>query len=144
MQNKVGFICGVLALCALGLGSTSRGATDSWSHRAEVLVPFSGAITANTTALVYTGITSVRPNIRSAVITNTASGFVRIYASTAAGAAPVGADLVLAVGVIANTPLVLTEDSLGQSLSGVSGRSLVVDATTGTVSLMLRVRKDPP
>lgn len=131
----------ILAILALiGIGQFQRGdaATDSWSGKAEQSICFSQAITAGTLATVATAVTGKCHNVRAVVVTNTASGFVRLYSTSTL----TGANLIGAVGVIANTPLVLTEDSLGAGICTRVGEALCVDATTGTVSLQLRDRLD--
>jgi hypothetical protein len=137
MKKHAGFIFTILTLVALGMAGLSQAANPSVGLN-ESSVQFTAAITAGTTATVCSAVTSRAHNVRAVVITNTASGFVRFYSDTNA----VGANLIGTFGVIANTPLVVTEDVLGPGIVTTVGKALVVDATTGTVSLQLRDRLD--
>jgi len=128
----------VVGVVALGFGRANA-ATDSWSGKSEKVIPFSQALTSQTVAVVCTAVSSVAHNVRAITITNTASGYVRLYTS----ANLLGSNLIGAWGVVANTPLVLHEDDLGQGVVTKLGEGLYVDATTGTVSITCRIREDP-
>jgi hypothetical protein len=138
-MKNYGFIFAILLLVALGLGGVGHGAVNSWSGQAEVQVPFSEAITAGTLATLMSATSTKAHNVRALTVTNTASGFVRLYSG---GTTPIGARLIGTFGVIANTPLVLTEENLGTGVVTTVGDALMVDATTGTVSIQARVRED--
>lgn len=113
---------------------------DSWSGHVEVQVPFSQAITlGGGNGVVCSATASVAWNVRALTITNSASGVVRLYS----GHYLDGTKLIGSFAVIANTPLKLNEDDLGQGIKTAVGSELSVDAATGTLSMQLRVRKDP-
>lgn len=140
IRKNLGWLFSIILLVALGVGGLHQASatTDSWSQKDSGLIQFTGAITANTLALVTTAVLGKAHNIRSLVITNTASGYVRFYDSSTA----VGTGLIGTFGVIANTPLVLTEDQLGVGMITGKGKALYCDATTGTVHVMARDRLD--
>lgn len=137
-------IAGLLLLIAVSLGiiaasPSGQAAVNSWSGQPETVVAFSQAITAGTAATVCTAVTSKAHNVRAITLTNTASGYVRLYSGTDDSD---GSKLIGAWGVIANTPLQLNEDDLGPGVVTGVGQALGVDATTGTVSITVRVRRD--
>jgi hypothetical protein len=138
MKKHFGFIFAILALVALGLGGVVNAAHDSWSTQGEKVVPFSQSVTLGTTALVASAVTGRCHNVRTMTITDSASGVVRFY-STSSNA---GANLIGAFAVIANTPLMLTEDSLRTGMCTRVGEALYVDAATGTLSIQLSDRLD--
>lgn len=134
----VGLLVG-FALMGIRYESKVHAATDSWSAHNEVNIPFSFSITAGTSAPIFTGVSGVAANVRAIVVTNTASGGVHLYSdSTVTGSALIGS-----YGVLANTPLVITEDNMGQGLKTVLGKGLYIEGTTGTISGTVRIRKDP-
>jgi hypothetical protein len=140
------------------LGGDAQASVDSWSGHSEVQVPFTASITAGTPALVMSAATVLLPtgstaaciNIRSITITDTASGYVRLYNGQSAGGlpstgysgtgAPPGSALIATFSVLANSPLVLNEDQLGQGIMTSVGSSLWVDSATGTTCLQVRAR----
>lgn len=141
-KNRFAAIAAILltGLMLVGLaGSPVRAATDSWSQHQESVVPFSASITLNAApALICTAVTGKTLNVRTLIITDSASGVVEIYN----GSGGTGATVLGSFGVIANTPLLLTEDMLGQGLRTSSGTGLYVSGATGTITLTMRVRQD--
>lgn len=137
-------IVALLLLALLGIGGAlhqsapapAQAAVDSWSGHSESLIPFSQAITLNTSAVLYTGVSTVRPNIRAAVITNSASGVVTFYD----GAVVQGSAVIAQFAVIANTPLYLDEDRLGVGIRAAMGDGIYVSGATGTITITARVR----
>lgn len=140
---------GVLALLlAIGLAigfsggheaEAQTGMEDPGSTMGEIPISFSQAITQGTTALVVSSVTGRAHNIRAIVITNSASGFVRLYSTSDNSN---GANLMGSWGVVANTPLVLTAAALRGGVPGRVSDAVYVDAATGTVSLQMCVRED--
>jgi hypothetical protein len=136
-------VLAIIAAIALTFGRPpatreAKASVDSWSGHQEVQVPFQASITAGTSALVTTGTTGVAWNIRAITVSNSASGYVSLYS----GSAVQGVSLIGIFWVIANTPLVLNEDMCGQGITTALGQGIYVNATTGTVTMQLRVRKD--
>lgn len=129
-----------LLLAALIAAPLCMGAFDSWSGHVERVIPFSQSVTLGTTALVATAVPLVSHNVRSITITDSASGVVRLYSTSDNS---LGSNMIGSWGVIANTPLVIREDELGQGIGTAVGSALYVDAATGTLSLMVRIREDP-
>lgn len=132
-------ITGLMLLGLAGSPSPAKAAVDSWSGHTENVVPFSASVTLNAApALICTAVTGKTLNIRAITITDSASGVVEIYN----GSGGAGSTVLMSVGLIANTPLTLTEDMLGQGLRTTSGTGLYVSGATGTISLTMRVRQD--
>lgn len=141
-MNKIkGFFAGFRGLLVgimlvLGAGVT-LGAVDSWSHFAEVQVPFSQSVTlAATPSVVCTATAGFAHNVRSLTITDTASGVVTLYN----GPGGAGTTIIGTWGVIANTPFPLSEEQLGQGITTSVGSGLYVCGATGTITLQVRDR----
>lgn len=134
------------AFLSLALQRPATAEFDDWSGKREFQVPFRAAITNGTFALVSSALsTSTEQDgvakaqcVRAMTITNTASGYVALYSHAASGT-PAGSDLIGIFAVIANTPLVVPESVCGQGLFGRVGDPISVDATTGTVTMQLRM-----
>jgi hypothetical protein len=145
MGSKINKLASLLVVALLAIGTFAfhasrpvEAAVDSWSGHQEELVPFLGSVTAGTTAAVYTAVTNKAINVRAITLTNSASGYVALYN----GSSAVAGNVIGVWAVIANTPLVLNEDMLGQGVITTVGTGLYVSGTTGTVTLTARVRKD--
>lgn len=113
-------------------------AYDSWSQHNEQVVPFTGAVTNGTLATVVAASTGFAWNVRSLTVTSTVSGTVAVYS----GGTIQSNSLIGAFGVLANTPLVLAEDQLGQGVVTAVGQALTINCPTGTTTLTARIRKD--
>lgn len=141
-QKRFAAIAAFLAvgLLALGLsGGPAKAAVDSWSGHTEVLVPFSQALTTpGLPSLIVSAVTARTLNVRALVVTDSASGIITLYN----GAGGTGPTILAQFAVIANTPLILTEEQLGQGARTTSGTALYIGGTTGTVTATVRVRQD--
>lgn len=129
----------ILAVALVPLGARLATADDPGAGQNENQICFSQSVTSGTTALVATAVSARAHNVRAIVITNTASGFVRLYSTSANSN---GANAIGTFGVIANTPLALTAENLRNGLVSRVGEGIYVDAATGTLSLQLSVRQD--
>lgn len=138
----------------IGLGalvsSRAEASVDSWSGHTEKLTPFSQSVTAGTPALVVSAVSATSPpsgfpqgvnqNVRSMVVTSTVSTTVIFHSANSTS----GASIIGVFGLLANQPLPLTEDQLGQGMrSGITNPIYVDVGSTATVTITARVRSDP-
>lgn len=146
--KKIGLIVATLTLgvgILVGTGTVSEplakkahAAVDSWSNHAEQNTSWSGALTAFTPALICTAVTTANPNLKALVITSSASGLVNFHNANSNA----GSTQVFAVGLIANTPLVLSEEVFRQGYKFGLGNPIYIDGPTGTVTVDYTIRVD--
>jgi hypothetical protein len=129
----------LVAAGMLGLFGHASASVDSWSGHTERTLCQSASLTLGTPSVIVSAVTTANQNVRAFTVTDSGSGVVQFYNSaTMSAAAQIGA-----FGVLANTPLVISEDQLGLGMKSGVGNPIYVNAATGTVSITFRVRADP-
>lgn len=125
-------VLGLVAVAPhLGYPPEARADVDSWSQHTETTVSITQALTAFTPALICTAVSTANPKIKSVIVTSTASGQLIFHNANSNG----GASQIGAVGVLANTPVLLNESQLRQGWVAGLGNPIYFDGPTGTVSL---------
>lgn len=142
MGNKLKALLPVLLIgCALvgvfgssELPATKRAeAQDSWSGKDESLVTLGATIT--TPAVIVTATTGKVIVVKSLVIASGTAGNVTLQTSST-----VGTNIKAAIYLAANTPLLITEELLGEGVKTASGDTLYIHGP-GTITVTARVQK---
>jgi hypothetical protein len=127
----VALIAAVLNVKIGGYPPEARADVDSWSGHTENHVSWSASVTLGTPAIICTASTTVNPQLKAMVITSSASGVVILMNS----ATPAAANQFMTVGLLANTPLVISENQFRQGVAAGLGNPIYLNGPTGTVTV---------